>query len=478
MVRFRFKTIFSRMLFLQCITVFPLLLITGLTIGLVSRRQGLSMERDLLLETAQQAFGSVGQDRELLHFAQDSDTFIQIIENGSVKGYYTNPLWMEVAAIDEEQTRLQEVVRRADRLPEGTERFFCGSPFPIYTLYVQPEEGSALILVHGDISAQNAAFSQVMTWTMAICAMAAFVVLLRSYYVSKRILNPFVEMNHMVQCYSRGDFSQRIHLPGNDEAAQLGRSFNEMADQLRNLEQTRQSFVANVSHELRSPLTSMKGFLEAMMDGTIPPEDHEQYVGIVLSETRRMTAMVNDLLDLARIESGIITVNYEVFDINELIRRTLITFEARISEKSIELDVRFALEQCFVYADSNQISQVIRNLVDNAIKYSPDGSKLFVSTYALRKEVHVTIRDTGVGIPAEDVPHIFDRFYKVEKAHTPSPQVGSGLGLAIVKKIIEAHGQSITVKSARGKGTQFTFTLERANPLKRVTDGGRKNGNQ
>ena len=214
------------------------------------------------------------------------------------------------------------------------------------------------------------------------------------------------------------------------------------------------------------------------MDGTIPPEDHEQYVGIVLSETRRMTAMVNDLLDLARIESGIITVNYEVFDINELIRRTLITFEARISEKSIELDVRFALEQCFVYADSNQISQVIRNLVDNAIKYSPDGSKLFVSTYALRKEVHVTIRDTGVGIPAEDVPHIFDRFYKVEKAHTPSPQVGSGLGLAIVKKIIEAHGQSITVKSARGKGTQFTFTLERANPLKRVTDGGRKNGNQ
>ena len=169
-----------------------------------------------------------------------------------------------------------------------------------------------------------------------------------------------------------------------------------------------------------------------------------------------------------------ITVNYEVFDINELIRRTLITFEARISEKQMELDVRFANEQSFVYADSNQISQVLRNLIDNAIKYSPEGRTLLVSTYALRKEVYVTIRDTGVGIPAEDVPHIFDRFYKVEKAHTPSPQVGSGLGLAIVKKIIEAHGQSITVKSARGKGTQFTFTLEKANTLKRVTDGGRK----
>ena len=301
-------------------------------------------------------------------------------------------------------------------------------------------------------------------------------VLFSSYYTAKRIINPFVDMNHIVQCYSKGDFSQRIPVQGRDEASQLGKSFNEMADQLKNLEVTRQSFVANVSHELRSPLTSMKGFMEAMMDGTIPPEEHENYIGIVLSETRRMTAMVNDLLDLARIESGIITVNYEVFDINELIRRTLITFEARISEKRMELDVRFSTEQAYVYADSNQISQVLRNLIDNAIKYSPEGRTLGVSTYALRKEVYVTIRDTGVGIPAEDVPHIFDRFYKVEKAHTPSPQVGSGLGLAIVKKIIEAHGQSITVKSARGKGTQFTFTLEKANTLKRVTDGGRKNG--
>ena len=210
----------------------------------------------------------------------------------------------------------------------------------------------------------------------------------------------------------------------------------------------------------------MKGFLEAMMDGTIPPEEHEHYISLVLSETKRMNAMVNDLLDLARIESGIITVNYELFDINELIRRILITFETRISEKNLELDIRFAQEQCFVYADSNQISQVLRNLIDNAIKYSPDGRSLMISTYALRKEVYITIKDTGIGIPAEDVPHVFDRFYKVEKAHTPSPQVGSGLGLAIVKKIIEAHDQSITVKSARGRGTQFTFTLQRANPLK------------
>ena len=126
-----------------------------------------------------------------------------------------------------------------------------------------------------------------------------------------------------------------------------------------------------------------------------------------------------------------------------------------LSEKQMELDVRFANEQSFVYADSNQISQVLRNLIDNAIKYSPEGRTLLVSTYALRKEVYVTIRDTGVGIPAEDVPHIFDRFYKVEKAHTPSPQVGSGLGLAIVKLICDKHEAKITVKSKIGVGTTF-----------------------
>ena len=128
-----------------------------------------------------------------------------------------------------------------------------------------------------------------------------------------------------------------------------------------------------------------------------------------------------------------------------------------------------------VYADPTQIGQVLRNLIDNAIKYSPKGRSLSVSTYSMRKIVYATVRDTGIGIPQEDVPHVFDRFYKVEKAHTPTPQMGSGLGLSIVKRIIESHGQSITVRSARGRGTQFTFTLERASAVKRVPDGGKHN---
>ena len=188
-----------------------------------------------------------------------------------------------------------------------------------------------------------------------------------------------------------------------------------------------------------------------------------------------MVTLVNDLLDLARIESGTIQLNYEVFDINELIRRTLLTFEARLIENEMDMEVRFAQEQCAVYADAAQIGQVLRNLIDNAIKYSPKGRNICISTYSMRKTVYVTVRDNGIGIPQEDVPHVFDRFYKVEKAHTPTPQMGSGLGLSIVKRIIESHGQSITVRSARGRGTQFTFTLERASAVKRVPDGGKRN---
>ena len=481
MAKIRFKSIFDRMLFLQCVTVLSLLLILGLGIGFVSRMQSLSMEKSILAEKGQQAarvLEAGGDQEDLRSLTEERKLLIQVLYPEETISAYSDEKWTPLAELPREKTRAADALRRSGTVPEAMERYFAGAKLPTYTVFVRLGEGdkTSVLLIHSDISRWNDSFRQLALWTLAICVVAAFVILFSSYYTAKRIINPFVDMNHIVQCYSKGDFSQRIPVQGKDEASQLGRSFNEMADQLKNLEVTRQSFVANVSHELRSPLTSMKGFLEAMMDGTIPPEEHDHYIDIVLSETRRMTAMVNDLLDLARIESGIITVNYEVFDINELIRRTLITFEARISEKQMELDVRFANEQSFVYADSNQISQVLRNLIDNAIKYSPEGRTLLVSTYALRKEVYVTIRDTGVGIPAEDVPHIFDRFYKVEKAHTPSPQVGSGLGLAIVKKIIEAHGQSITVKSARGKGTQFTFTLEKANTLKRVTDGGRKNG--
>lgn len=467
---------------MQCTTLTCILLTVSVVTYIVVHSLYLRDERELLTEKIEEISTLIQSEQDsadlsIATIAKQHDLLIKL-DNG--RTFYSDDKWKTASELSGELTDEDIVTEEVSTEIAFTSGFFNGNnAFSTLSAYcsVLTHDGETItVIAHSDMSDIGAKISQLLTWILLIALVSILVAVLSSYYVATRIINPFIEINHTVQCYSRGDFSKRIHLSGKDEAAQLGRSFNEMAEQLRNLEATRRSFVANVSHELRSPLTSMRGFLEAMCDGTIPKEDYEHYIELVLSETKRMTIMVNDLLDLARIESGTIMLNYENFDINELVRRTLITFEARFVDKNIDLDVRFAQEQCFVYADSTQISQVVRNLIDNALKYSPENSKIYISTYSLRKDVFVSIRDTGVGIPQEDVPHVFDRFYKVEKAHTPSPQVGSGLGLSIVKRIIEQHGQTITVRSAKGKGTQFTFSLQKASPLKRVMDGGKKNG--
>lgn len=481
----RFKTIFSRMLFLQCMTIIGILLVAGLATILVVRSQNITARKTVLSEQSNQIVRELteseqaGLEQSQTVAAQHGLLIQIIVPDRETVSFSEDKRWDNLKSLSKLDTGYEDIEKRTSGSIDYTYGYFSGhNDFSILTAFrtFKLGGGTGLLLMHMDLSEVNSSVLQLVIWIVIIALIAMVVAVFSSYYVASRIINPFVDINHTVQCYSRGDFSKRISVVGRDEAAQLGKSFNDMAEQLRNLEATRRSFVANVSHELRSPLTSMKGFLEAMYDGTIPEHEREQYIGLVLSETKRMTVMVNDLLDLARIESGTILLNYETFDINELIRRTLITFEARIVEKRLDLDVRFAQEQCYVYADSTQISQVLRNLIDNAIKYSPDGKMLYVSSYALRKDVYVSIKDNGIGIPPEDIPHVFDRFYKVEKAHTPSPQVGSGLGLSIVKRIIEQHGQTITVRSAKGKGTQFTFSLQKAPLLKRQFEGGKKNG--
>ncbi len=305
-----------------------------------------------------------------------------------------------------------------------------------------------------------------MTGLMAVAA-----AVLAVYYLTTRITKPITDMNSIVQRYSKGAFDLRLSDEGADEVAQLAKSFNIMANELNDLEQMRRSFVANVSHELRSPLTSISGFLSAMQDGTIPREKHGDYLALVTEETRRMTGMVNTLLDLARMESGQVPLTLTQFDINELALRTLITFEARINQKRLEVELDLMQPHCFVEADADQIAQVLRNLIDNAIKFSPPEKKLTIKTYLMDKRTAAICgQDRGCGIPAEDVPHVFERFFKAEKAHTPSAQSGTGLGLSIVRVIIDQHGQNIWVESTPGEGTRFIFTLKHVQDARRRGD--------
>ena len=470
------NSIYSRMLLTYIAVMLVIIGVIGITVSAVLRRDIREQRREILQREADSLLPYVATTTESVQAEMEEKArfiasygrhLVKIIRPaGSSAAYYADPKWEPVGNSDYSDSELKSIFTAAvdgtmDSLPA-----FADVGFPVLTAYrftVDPDGSRAIVIVVDDAKDLIPA-EQRIALIASIATMAGFLAaFVLVFAMTSLLIKPFRLVNETVQRYAKGDYNARIPVSGIREAGQLAVSFNDMADQLRDLESTRQSFVANVSHELRSPLTSMRGFLEAMEDGTIPPEEHEKYIGVVLAETRRMAAMVNDLLDLARIESGQTALKLEVFDVNELIRRTLITFEARIYEKQADVEVRFAQDQFFVEADPNQIAQVLRNLIDNALKYSPDGKKLRIATYSMRREVYVSVQDFGYGIPEEDVPYVFDRFYKVEKAHTPSGQSGTGLGLSIVKKIIDQHGQTITLNSAKGKGSTFTFTLRKAN---------------
>lgn len=276
---------------------------------------------------------------------------------------------------------------------------------------------------------------------------------------------PIREIESAVQAFSRGDLSRRVKLNCGGELEQLGNAINGMASELSNMEASRRSFVANVSHELRSPMTSIKGYVQAMLDGTISEEDMPKYLHVVLDETNRLTDLVSDLLDLSRLESGKFPMELAPFDANEMMRRILIRFEQRIEEKHIDVDVRLAPDPCYALGDVNRINQVVTNLVDNAVKFMPcEGGILTLTTAREPAGVRFCVQDNGPGVDEADQPHIFDRFYKADKAHTSG--MGTGLGLSICRTILQQHGCDISLHSQPGD-TLFTFVLKAAEPAQR-----------
>jgi len=296
----------------------------------------------------------------------------------------------------------------------------------------------------------------------AISAGFAFVLgAVLSFLIASSQTKPIRKINETVAEFAKGRLESRIEIQGKSEIAELAQTFNRMAEDLSRLEESRRSFVASVSHELRSPLTCIRGYIEGMLDGTIPAEDQPKYLDVVLAETNRLTTLVNDLLDLSRIESGKVSMEKKAFDLNELMRLTLIKFETRIDKKNLNVEANLRDEPLYVHADSARIAQVLTNLIDNAIKFTPEGGLLSVSAYPTGEKCMVSVKDNGPGIAPDDLPFIFDRFYKADKAHTSG--MGTGLGLSIVKKILEQHGQNIRCQSGLN-GTEFLFTLDPAQP--------------
>lgn len=281
------------------------------------------------------------------------------------------------------------------------------------------------------------------------------------YITSKTISKPIHQINDAAKVIANGDFEKRLSVKSRDEVGQLAENFNYMAESLENQEKHRRDFIANISHDLRSPLTSMRGFLQAIIDGTIPLENQERYLNIILEETDRLSKLANDIMDISKLQNIAVELNKTKFDINELIRKTVIMFEARIINRQIDMNVIFANEKTNVYADYEKIQRVVYNLVDNAVKFTDTNGIISVETFIREHKVYVKIKDNGKGISQEDQKRVFERFYKADISRGEDKK-GSGLGLSIVKEFIKAHDSSITLTSKIDEGCEFEFGLELA----------------
>ena len=278
----------------------------------------------------------------------------------------------------------------------------------------------------------------------------------------RRAMKPLRALTEAAGAMAGGDFSRRV--PEADapaEIAGLAHAFNSMSARLAETETSRREFVANVSHELRSPITSIAGFVQGMADGTIPPEDHPKYLQLVNEESRRLSKLIGDLLALSRLERDDAALTLSRFNLCEMFRRAVIRRIEDLERKHIEIITDFAEDPCDVQADADRIEQVVVNLVDNAIKFTPAQGHITLRTRCAGGTVTAAVADDGAGIAPADQPHVFDRFFTADRAHTSGK--GTGLGLSICQRILEMHGHRIWLeRSGEGEGAVFCFTLDAA----------------
>ncbi len=349
--------------------------------------------------------------------------------------------------------------------------FGTGSVITVAMPLSRDGEKVGAVFLHRKVNVINRSFIPMLSELWLTAMVAIFIGLCLTAFTAMRITKPLRELASASQRLAQGDMTAKVRISSHadDEIGEVGLAFNAMVDALRETEEQRKGFVANVSHELRSPITSIAGYLQGILDGTIPPEQEQHYLQVVYDETNRMKRLINDLLNLSRIEAGTVPLNPIDFNVNEMVRRVLIKFEGRLDEKEMDVDLGFEDEPMNVHADSDRIEQVISNLVDNAIKFCGSYGKLTLRTYSIPgNRIAVEVEDDGAGIDEKDLPHVFERFYTVDKAHTSGK--GTGLGLPIVRQILLQHGQDISVVSETGKGTKFTFTLQKGT-AKELSDG-------
>lgn len=301
--------------------------------------------------------------------------------------------------------------------------------------------------------------------------LAAFVAV---YFISKKVIGPLKNISDAAKKFASGQFDVRVDVNGKDEVAELATTFNNMAKSLDNYETMRNTFMANVSHDLRTPMTTISGFIDGILAGAIPPEKHSYYLEVIASEVRRLSRLVASLLDISRIQAGDRKFVMKPFDACEMARQILISFEQKIDAKMLDVEFECTEDSMYVKADRDAIHQVLYNICDNAVKFSHEKGKFAINlTYTREKKVEVSIYNEGIGIPAEDLPYVFERFFKSDKSRGVD-KLGVGLGMYITKTIMEAHGETIRVESEHGKYCRFVLTLPRTDIIADAKNNGPK----
>ncbi len=291
-----------------------------------------------------------------------------------------------------------------------------------------------------------------------------------SVALTTRLTRPLRRIAEAARRFGGGDFSERVPVEGADEVAQLAATFNTMARNLEAIDTSRSSFMGNIAHELRTPMTSVKGFIDGMLDGTIPPAMHQHYLNLVSQEVGRLARLVQNMLDITKLEAGEYQVHAQSYDVWETITSVVFAAEKRIEEGKVAIQ-GLAPARTLVWADPDLVHQVMQNLVDNALKFTPEGGVIRFGVQRLGPDVSITVWNSGEGISQDALPFVFERFYKEDKSRGLNPG-GSGLGLHICKVLVTLSGGKIWVTSQQGQWCQFTFTLP-ATPVETPKKAGR-----
>ena len=318
------------------------------------------------------------------------------------------------------------------------------------------------------VSTPPAASNQIMNRISNIfLTTAIFVVLVAVLAVSifaRRESRPLLTMAKAAYAFGHGNLNARVRVEdtGSEEMEELAIAFNNMASSLQKSEYQRQEFVANVSHELKTPMTTISGYIDGILDGTIPPERHKYYLQIVSDETKRLSRLVRSMLDISQLQNQDIPEDKKMhFDLEETMGQVLITFERKITDKKLDVEVDMPEHPVYTMANRDYVTQVIYNLLDNAVKFCPEGGLLGLRIREGGNKAYISISNQGDTIPPEELPLVFDRFHKLDKSRSQNRD-GWGLGLYIVKTIVCSHGENISVTSRDGK-TEFTFTMPLVN---------------